>query len=271
MKVGILYICVARYSVFWKDFYRSAEKYFLPGIEKKYFVLTDEEIEKKDNVTVYHQESFGSWVKNVRYRYRMILKHQEDYSDCDYLYFFNANTLFRKKITPEEFVPGEKDNYLLALSFDYNRSKHQDLFPYERRPESCAYIPYGEGHYYYQSGVFGGRRPEYLKLITTCNEWVQEDEANNLTDLQDEVYMNKYLLDKKIKMVGSKYGKGETLDFYWYYKIIFRDKYKVLGQYYMDIKEWYVPQKFSFKQYSLKRFLRKTINRIIFKYRDARS
>jgi hypothetical protein len=271
-KVGILYIGLARYIVFWKDFYLSSEKYFLPGIEKQYFVFTDEEdkIEKKDNVTVYHQESLGNWVKNTVYRYKILLEHQEDYSDCDYLYFFNANTLFRKKVTPKEFIPGEKDNYLLCLSPTFYIGHHKDTWPYERRPESCAYIPYGEGNYYYQSAIFGGRRKEYLELLNTCNEWVQKDEENNIVArVVDESHINKYFLDKRIKVVDSKYGRGEDL-FCRYCKIILRDKYKVLGDYYLNLKGWDKPEKFSFKRYSLIRFLRKCVNRVLFKYWDIR-
>jgi hypothetical protein len=247
----------------WKDFYLSSEKYFLPGIEKQYFVFTDEEIEKIDNIVVYHQKSLGNWVKNVTCRYKMLLEHQEEgYFNYDYLYFFNANTLFRKKITPKEFIPEEKDNYLLALSFDYNRYKHRDSCPYERRSESCAYIPYGEGRYYYQSGIFGGRRKEFVELLNTCDEWTRKDEANNIRACgQDESYINKYLLDKTIKVVGNKYGKGEDAGFYWHCKIIFRDKYKILGEKFLEVKPWYKPRKFSLRNYSVKRFLRKMINR----------
>lgn len=40
-KVAVLYICTGTYTAFWKDFYVSAEKYFLPDCEKHYFAFTD--------------------------------------------------------------------------------------------------------------------------------------------------------------------------------------------------------------------------------------
>ena len=40
-KVAVLYICTGKYDVFWKDFYISYEKYFLPDCEKHYYVFTD--------------------------------------------------------------------------------------------------------------------------------------------------------------------------------------------------------------------------------------
>jgi hypothetical protein len=273
-RVGILFIGLARYTVFWKDFYLSSEKFFLPGIEKQYFVFTDEDdkIEKYDNVTVYHQESFGCWAKNTMYRFRLFLERENDFSECDYLYFFNANTLFGRKVTPKEFVPEEKDGYIVALAPTLYRGHHKDTWPYERRPESCACIPYGQGNYYYQGAVYGGRKKEFLALCKTCYEWVCKDEENNLVArIVDESHLNKYLLDKKIKAVGSKYGKGEDMGFFWYCKIILRDKYKVLGDDFLKIKPGYKPEKFSLKRYSLTRFIRKMINRLMLKYRNRRS
>ena len=29
MRIGILYICTGKYDIFWKDFYLSAERYFM--------------------------------------------------------------------------------------------------------------------------------------------------------------------------------------------------------------------------------------------------
>lgn len=43
MKVGILYICTGKYIVFWEEFYKSCQKYFLSDSEcvKQYYVFTD--------------------------------------------------------------------------------------------------------------------------------------------------------------------------------------------------------------------------------------
>ena len=43
MKIAILYICTGKYNIFWKDFYTSCEKNFIPNSEKHYFVFTDAE------------------------------------------------------------------------------------------------------------------------------------------------------------------------------------------------------------------------------------
>ena len=40
-KVGMLYICTGKYTVFWPEFYRTFNEKFLPNCEKEYFVFTD--------------------------------------------------------------------------------------------------------------------------------------------------------------------------------------------------------------------------------------
>ena len=39
MKVGILYICTGKYIVFWEEFYKSCQKYFLTLIPQHYYKI----------------------------------------------------------------------------------------------------------------------------------------------------------------------------------------------------------------------------------------
>jgi hypothetical protein len=258
---------MAKYAALWKDFYASSEKFFLPNSKKYYFVFTDEDdvIGKYHNVYVYHQESLGNWVQNAMFRFQAFLDHQKDFEICDYVYFFNANILFKRKVHVKEFIPTEKDGYLLALAPTLYRGHHKDTWPYERRPESQAFIPYGQGNYYFQSAIFGGRFKEFATLCKTCYDWIQIDAKNNvIARIVDESHVNKYLLDKKVKALNSNYGRWEVKPFYFPCKILLRDKYKVMGDDLMKVKSWGKTEKFSLKRYSVLRFFRKTLNRIVF-------
>ena len=94
MKIAILYIGIGGYKVFWKDFYSSCERYFLPNIVKEYFFFTDQLDELKPaNVKEYFQEDLG-WPGNTLYRFKMFLKYKEELAVFDFIYFFNGNTLF---------------------------------------------------------------------------------------------------------------------------------------------------------------------------------
>lgn len=229
MKIGILYIGIGKYVQFWDGFYLSCEKYFLPGTEKKYFVFSDQQIDKKNNIEVVYQKDLG-WPGNTLFRYKMFLSHKEELQKFDYLFFFNGNTEFKHLITSEEFLPIGNENYLVCLSWHIYRERSPDEYPYERRIQSQAYIPFGEGIYYFQGGLNGGRCEEYLSLMEHCCSQIEEDKKNNiLACFHDESHLNKYLLNKHVKVLSTKYGCPQEWTSPVNPKIIFRDKNSVLG------------------------------------------
>ena len=74
MKVAVLYIGIGRYTGFWPEFYSSAKEYFLPGVEKHFFVFTDGPLEVTgEDVSTYHNDNMG-WPLNSLWRYRMFLR-----------------------------------------------------------------------------------------------------------------------------------------------------------------------------------------------------
>ena len=116
MKIAILYIGIGGYKVFWKDFYSSCERYFLPNIVKEYFFFTDQLDELKPaNVKEYFQEDLG-WPGNTLYRFKMFLKYKEELAVFDFIYFFNGNTLFLDTINEEEIIPnGYHGTYMILF------------------------------------------------------------------------------------------------------------------------------------------------------------
>ena len=74
--VAVLYIATGRYTVFWKYFYESAEKYLLNNCLKHYFVFTDnsEDIAGKSrgNVTCIQQNKLG-WPFDTLMRFDIFL------------------------------------------------------------------------------------------------------------------------------------------------------------------------------------------------------
>lgn len=64
-----------------------------------------------------------------------------------------------------------------------------------------------------------------MELAEQCMIAVDIDvEKNNIAAVADESYLNRYLLNKKIKIVDTIYGKPEKFFFPIHAKIIFRDK-----------------------------------------------
>ena len=72
-KIAILYICTGKYDIFWEDFYKTSEKYFLNNSEKHYFVFTDAQSiyeENCDRVHKIYQKTLG-WPYNTLMRFNM--------------------------------------------------------------------------------------------------------------------------------------------------------------------------------------------------------
>ncbi len=234
MKVALLYIGVGRYSCFWETFYNTCEHYFLPETEKHYFFATDAESQLRvgSNVTLIHQEDLG-WPCNTMYRFMFFLRVKEELRKYDYIYFCNANTCFKEFVTPEEIIPTEENGNLLMLTWQ-DADASPDTFPFERRPQSSACVPFGTKQMYYQGTFNGGCSAEFIKLLEGCHDIVETDFYNGyVPEFHDESALNRYMLGRKCKLVDSTYGRPEHRDKKHTAKIVFVTKEKVLGRSYM--------------------------------------
>ena len=96
MRIGILYICTGKYDIFWKDFYLSAERYFMQdqSFIIEYYVFTDSpqlyDEENNEHIHRIKQKNLG-WPDNTLKRFHTFLRIKEQLErETDYLFFFNA-------------------------------------------------------------------------------------------------------------------------------------------------------------------------------------
>ena len=234
MKIGILYICTGKYNIFWKDFYLSCEKNFIPEVEKHYFVFTDSpEIDfEKDNKYIHkiYQENLG-WPNNTMKRYEIFLNSKDEIEKMDYLFFFNANLLFLEKISTEEFLPIDREKLVGCLHPGYY-DVPADKYPYEKSRSSSAYIDKKMGKYYFQGAINGGLTEHFIETIKLLNRNIGIDsEKGIIAKWHDESHWNNYLNNKlelvKILTPAYLYPEGTSLPFE--KKILIRDKNKLGG------------------------------------------
>lgn len=196
-KVGILYICTGKYDIFWQDFYKSSEKYFLNDCEKHYYVFTDSKkiygTDKNKNIHVIYQESLP-WPLATLLRFHIFNKNEKYFSNDDYLFFMNANLLFVDYITSDEFLP--EDNSLLFTQHPGMYGKNKRFFTYDRNKKSTAYIPRGKGKHYVAGGLNGGPTNLFLKMSKIIEDNINEDLKNNIIALwHDESQINKFVFN----------------------------------------------------------------------------
>lgn len=211
MIVGILYICTGKYSIFWNSFYKSAKRYFLPGIEKKYYVFTDDpKIKPDEEIRTYYKNPQGFPLDSLL-RFDMFESISQDTKECDYLFFFNSNMEFRRTVTSDMILPTDEEGVVGVLHPGYYNSSTIKL-PYEKHKRSTAYIPFhrGEEYHYFMGGVNGGTYKSFMQLISTCKENIHKDMNNKVLALyHDESHLNKYFHGKRIKILPPTFGAPE--------------------------------------------------------------
>ena len=234
MRVGVLYICIGQYNIFWKDFYLSAERFLLQGSPcniREYFVFTDSPSiygeNENEHIHRFYQKDLG-WPDNTMMRFKMFLSIKEQLQkNTDYLFFFNANLRFMAPVG-EEILPSAADNSLVgALHPVFFKSRRWN-YPYERRRCSATYIPYWKGEHYYQGALEGGATNAFLHLCETCNGWLEQDKKNGIIpDWHDESALNRYFLEHRPKLLDSGYiyPDGYSLPFEMKIKSIDKSKY----------------------------------------------
>lgn len=227
-KVAILYIATGRYIVFWEHFYRSAEKFLLPKSDKNYFVFTDSPHilgEEHSNVTRIEQKKLG-WPYDTLMRFDIFLSIRETLEKFDYIYFFNGNSELLSEVNETEFLPCE-DNYNLVFTHQphmFHLPKRR--FTYDRNPESCAYIPQGDGKYYFTGALNGGKAKYYLEMCEKLSQNTHTDlEKNIIARWHDESHLNRYAIGRTdIKILPPYFTRSETEKWKTSAKIMFSDK-----------------------------------------------
>ena len=231
-KIAILYICTGNYHIFWEDFYKSAETNLLQDYEKEYFVFTDYKglaCRENSNLHVVQQEKLG-WPNDTLMRYHIFLLIEDELETFDYIFFFNANILIIAPVG-EEILPNDKDGGLCALWHPiYYKETDNRNYNYERNEKSLAYIPIGEGRRYYAGGLNGGTRAAYLELIRQLRENIEIDKENNVIAVHhDESHLNKYLVNRSVRVLSPLYGWPEELPPNQKMKILIKNKMKYGG------------------------------------------
>ena len=168
----------------------SARKNFLntPGYMVKYFILSNRfqvtsqgpdiiELEKKVHSSPF-QTHFRSWLEN-----------SAAFAEMDYLFAVQTNMHFEKTVGTE--VLGD----LVAVLHPNFHEWRRELFPYETRPESCAFVNDSLGLFYVHGPFYGGKKDIMLNMFQSLDDCIEKDRHRNIIAIRnDESYLNNYLV-----------------------------------------------------------------------------
>lgn len=231
-KIGIIYIGIGEYIRLWDDFYTSCESQFCTTADKHYYIVTDSNRAFPDKVDVIHQDNLA-WSCNVSFKFLFFLRLKQEIEKYDYVFTFNGNTRFKQVVTEDEVLPSDEEGGLVALTWK-DDVEDADNFGFERNKDSVAFIPFGTKAFYLQAGLIGGKPKEFIQLIEECHRLTMKDFCNGIIPIShDESIYNRYMLNRKFKLLSSTYGRPSQWDKKHTAKIIFLRKESVLGHNYL--------------------------------------
>lgn len=224
MKIGVLIICTGNYDIFFQKLFETSEQFFLKNYNKKYFVFTDSKnIKDSDNIKIIKQNFLG-WPYDTMYRFKMFNAIEKELLELDYVFFFNANLIFISEVS-NEVLPGEENDYLCGVNHPGYFNKSKDAFPYERRCESCLYVPIDDGKIYFQGCFLGGNSVNFMVMSKILEKKIDLDLKKDITPIyHDESALNWYYKDRNPLVLDSGYSYPESSDIPFEKKIIQRNK-----------------------------------------------
>lgn len=189
MKICILTIATNKYLQFVEKLYDNIGKKFLNDHEINCLLFTDHEVETSENIRV-HYIDHEPWPMPTLKRYNYFLKEKEFILQHDYCFYFDADMRIDNPVGDE--ILGD----LVGTRHPYQSFHAIDEMSYERRPESLAYVPFGEGETYYAGGFNGGKTTRFLEMAEVIANNVNKDLENNMIAVwHDESHMNRYMID----------------------------------------------------------------------------
>jgi hypothetical protein len=165
----------------------------------------------------YYKTVHLSWVEATNDKFRSILSLEN--CDCDYLYYFDADTGVSKDFDESWFL-GD----LVGGEHYGNRGWLANGAGFDKNPQSKAYVPADTTLpcVYHYGAFFGGKRDRVIDFCTTLREWQLEDKKIPYEPgVNDESYINAYFHYNQPMTVpcenfsfdiSHKGGIGETRD-----------------------------------------------------------
>jgi hypothetical protein len=218
-KIGIVILATNAYFVLGIRFIKKFMHHYKGESPIKFYFFSDEEPQHflPNHYDVeYCQVKHDSWVDATNDKFRSIVDLGET-TDCDYFYYFDADTSVSRDFTEEWFL-GD----LVGGEHYGNRGWLANGAGFDKNPISKAYVPADTPLpcTYHYGAFFGGKKDKVVEFCKTLREWQIEDKKIPYEPgVNDESYINAYFhynppytvpCEKFAFDISHKGGIGET-------------------------------------------------------------
>ena len=196
--VNLCVFATGRYREFLVPMVRSAEQFFCADFDRTFHVWSESEFcrecEYPANVShkteyVWHYIEHEPWPNITLHRYRTFLDSAGNLLETgDFSFYADVDGKFLRHVG-EDILSN-----LVAVQHAGFVETHFAMLPYERRPDSTAYVPRPMGYRYYGGGFQGGRTTTFLDVCKVLDDAIRVDEERGvMARAHDESHWNKYL------------------------------------------------------------------------------
>jgi hypothetical protein len=211
MRIAVTTIATGKYDIFIDGLVESCDKYFLPGLEKKYFVFTDSvNIGSPKNVIRVEQKKLG-WPFDTIMRFHMFNSIKKQLEEFDYIFFMNANMKVVSTVGSSILETPRGCGLIVTLHPGFYL-KDKKSYPLERNPMSSFYFPKGKEKNYFQGCFNGGKSNEFLKMSEELSRLIDSDLGENIMPIwHDESALNWYMMGKNPKILDPTFAYPDSL------------------------------------------------------------
>ena len=205
MTVNIITISTGlKYSKSCLKMIESFKARFKSPDKIRFIVFTDNKnLFLADNVITVPAESLPRPL-NTLLRFNYFLKIKSLFEPDDLIYYSDADMLMNNDVYISEIKPEAKDQYV-TVKHPWAGDEYGNDFLLCKNEHSNAYLE--RLKQYSQGCFFGAHTKSFYDLTEACNKGVNDDLENRIISVwHDESHLNKYLHDKKCKVLGKEYN-----------------------------------------------------------------
>ena len=207
-RVAVLVPATQRYTVFVAPVLESFGRYFLRDCAVECIILTDlPAAVSARTLYIPHRP----WPGVTIHKFHYLCQYAKELSAFDYVFVCDADMRVAAPVGRE--ILGD----LVATRHPIFYDKPTGEWPYERNPDSTAYIAAGAGAAYVMGAFFGGRTENVLAMAADRRAAIEADYARGLEAVwHDESHLNRYVFDHPPDRLLSPaycYPEGSKLPF----------------------------------------------------------